>query len=123
MSRFTQLDHCSIPVGDIDQAIVFYRDVLGLAPIPRPDFGFPGAWFEVGSIAVHLTTDAVLRGEDSPVRPNEAHLAFRVDDVDAMLEHLESHDVSVWELPNSPAARRQIFFNDPWGNMLEMIIY
>jgi len=123
MPRFTHLDHCSIPVGDVDRAVVFYRDVLGLVPIPRPDFGFPGAWFDAGGIPVHLTTDAVLRGGDSPVRPNEAHLAFRVDDADAMLEHLERNGVSVWELPNSPAARRQIFFNDPWGNMLEMIVY
>ena len=124
MPRLTRLDHCSIPVGDVAQAEEFYGDVLGLVPIPRPDFGFPGAWFDAGGgLAVHLTTGAELRGEDSPVRPNEAHLAFRVDDSDAMLEHLNSHGVSVWELPNSPAARRQIFFNDPWGNMLEMIVY
>ena len=22
-----------------------------------------------------------------------------------------------------PAALRQVFFNDPWGNMIEMIVY
>ncbi len=123
MPRLTQLDHGSIPVGDIDEAVGFYRDVLGLAPIHRPDFGFPGAWFDAGGVAVHLTTDGALRGKDSPVRPNEGHLAFQADDADAMLEHLATHGVSVWELPNSPAARRQIFFNDPWGNMLEIIVH
>ena len=123
MPRFMQLDHASIPVGDIDDAVAFYGEVLGLEPLPRPDFGFPGAWFDAGGTPVHLTTNGTLRGSESPVRPNEAHVAFRVDDVDAMLSHLASHDVEVWELPNSPAALRQIFFNDPWGNMLEMIVY
>ena len=123
MPRFTQLDHASIPVGDVDEAIRFYTDVLGLVPIPRPDFKFPGAWFDGGGVAIHLTTDGTLRGQNSRVRPNEGHVAFRVDDAETMLEHLAAHDVYVWELPNSPAARRQIFFNDPWGNMIEMIVH
>lgn len=41
------------------------------------------------------------------------YCSIPVGDVDAMLEHLESHDVSVWELPNSPTARRQIW--STWG--------
>ena len=123
MPRLTQLDHGSICVGDIDEAVGFYRDVLGLTPVPRPDFGFPGAWFDAGGIPVHLTTDGSLRGSDSPVHANESHLAFKVDDVEAMVEHLAAHGVAVWELPDSPAALRQVFFNDPWGNMIEMIVY
>jgi|TARA_B100000315_G_scaffold239087_1_gene257499 catechol 2,3-dioxygenase-like lactoylglutathione lyase family enzyme len=121
MPRLTRFDHGSIAVGDIDEAVVFYRDVLGLRPLPRPDFGFPGAWFDAGGTAVHLTTDGAQRGPDAPVRPNEAHLAFQVDDPDAMIERLKVNGVNVEELPDSPAARRQVFFNDPWGNMLEMI--
>lgn len=123
MPHLTKLDHGSICVGDVDEAVVFYGDVLGLVPIPRPDFGFPGAWFDAGGVPVHLTTGGTIRGQDSPVRPNEGHLAFRVDDAEAMIEHLAAHDVSVWELPDSPAALRQIFFNDPWGNMIEMIVH
>lgn len=121
--RLTQVDHASIPVGDVEQAVDFYGGVLGLAPITRPDFDFPGAWFGGGSIDIHLTTNGTLRGADSAIRPNEAHVAFRTDDDEAMLERLAAHGVSVWEMPNSPAARRQIFFNDPWGNMLEIIVH
>ena len=40
-----------------------------------------------------------------------------------MIQHLDAHGVAVWELPDSPAALRQVFFNDPWGNMIEMIVY
>lgn len=123
MPVLTKLDHGSISVGDVDEAVTFYGDILGLKPIPRPDFGFPGAWFDAGGVPVHLTTDGMARGSDAPVRPNEPHLAFQVDDPDAMIEHLETHGVSVWEMPDSPAALRQIFFNDPWGNMIEIIVY
>jgi catechol 2,3-dioxygenase-like lactoylglutathione lyase family enzyme len=57
------------------------------------------------------------------LNPGEAHLAFQCSDSDAMLEQLGAHGVKTWELPNSPSARRQIFFNDPWGNLIEMIVY
>jgi len=120
---FVKLDHSSIPVGDVDVGIDFYGGILGLQELARPDFGFPGAWFAAGDVAIHLTTGGVLRRPDSPLRPGEAHLAFQCSDPDAMLEKLESCGVNSWELPDSPAARRQIFFNDPWGNLIEMIVY
>ena len=123
MPRLTKLDHGSICVGDIDEAVAFYGGVLGLAQIPRPDFGFPGAWFDASGTPVHLTTNGTLRGAESPIRANESHLAFQVDDVEAMIQHLDGHGVAVWELPDSPAALRQVFFNDPWGNMIAMIVY
>ncbi|WP_420638656.1 VOC family protein [Candidatus Poriferisocius sp.] len=123
MAQLTQLDHGSVCVGDIDEAVTFYGDVLGLSRIPRPDFGFPGAWFNAGGFPVHLTTGGTLRGADAPLRANESHLAFRVDDIEAMMERLAAHGVTTWELPDSPAALRQVFFHDPWGNMIEMIVY
>jgi catechol 2,3-dioxygenase-like lactoylglutathione lyase family enzyme len=103
--------------------IEFYGEILGLEALPRPDFGFPGAWFAAGDVAIHLTTGGALRGAESPLNPGEAHLAFQCSDSDAMLEQLGAHGVKTWELPNSPSARRQIFFNDPWGNLIEMIVY
>lgn len=103
--------------------IDFYGGILGLEALPRPDFGFPGAWFAAGDVAIHLTTGGALRGAESPLHPGEAHLAFQCSDSDALLEQLGAHGVKTWELPNSPAARRQIFFNDPWGNLIEIIVY
>ena len=123
MARLTKLDHGSISVGDIDKGEWFYGELLGLTPLPRPDFGFPGAWFDAGGTPVHLTTGGDMRGADVNLRPNDPHLAFKVDDLDAMIETLTENDVDWWEFPNSPAAVRQIFFCDPWGNMLELILY
>jgi glyoxylase I family protein len=123
MARLNKLDHASIPVGDLDEAIIFYRDVLGLEPISRPNFDFPGAWFDGGGTPIHLTTGAHLRGEEFPLRENEAHLAFTTDDPDGFLADLAALNIEIYELPDSPAADRQLFFFDPWRNMLELAVY
>jgi catechol 2,3-dioxygenase-like lactoylglutathione lyase family enzyme len=46
--------HVSINVSDVDAALVFYVDRLGLVPrTDRPDFGFPGAWLDAGNQQIH----------------------------------------------------------------------
>ena len=123
MAKLTKLDHASISVGDIDKAEWFYGELLGLTPVPRPDFGFPGAWFDAGGTPVHLTTGGYMRGDDFELRPNDPHIAFLVDDIEEMVQQLAANGIDFWEFPNSPAALRQVFFSDPWGNMLELIDY
>jgi catechol 2,3-dioxygenase-like lactoylglutathione lyase family enzyme len=119
-----RVDHCSLPVGDLDDAIGFYEEVVGLERIQRPDFDFPGAWFLAGTTPVHLTTGGTLRGPEAPLRPNEAHLAFCVDEgLETLLTRLRTFGAPVYELENSPAAERQVFVLDPWGNMLELCRY
>jgi glyoxylase I family protein len=118
-----EMDHASISVGDIDQAVAFYEALLGFERIERPDFGFPGAWFRVGSLAVHLTTGGHMRGADAPLRPNDPHFAVAVTgDLDRFLDRLRNSGVEVFELANSPAALRQTFVKDPWGNVIEFCV-
>jgi catechol 2,3-dioxygenase-like lactoylglutathione lyase family enzyme len=38
------LFHIAIKTSDLEATRVFYRDIIGLREIARPDFGFPGAW-------------------------------------------------------------------------------
>ena len=48
--------HVSINVDDVDEALRFYVDVLGLSPRgDRPDLGIGGAWLDVGGQQVHLS--------------------------------------------------------------------
>lgn len=119
-----QLDHGSLCVGDIDEGIRFYTDVIGLEQTTRPDFGFPGAWFLAGSIPVHLTTGGSLRGSDAPLRANEGHLAFCVEGgLEELISRIEKTGSRIYEFENSPSAERQVFVLDPWGNMLEFCTY
>ena len=42
--RTAGLFHVAIKTNDLGATVRFYRDVMGLVEVPRPDFGFPGAW-------------------------------------------------------------------------------
>ncbi len=118
-----EIDHASISVGDIDEAVEFYGEVIGFEQIERPDFRFPGAWFGVGALAVHLTTGGHMQGPGTKLRPNDPHIAIAVHgDLDELLDRLRSRGVDVLELENSPTALRQAFVHDPWGNVLEFCV-
>ena len=118
--RIGQIDHVSVLVSDLNAAMGFYRDTLGLAVDPqRPDLGFPGAWLELdGEQRIHLL---VLPNPD-PVegRPahggRDRHFALTVSDVDAMAERLERSGVDV---TRSRSGRRALFCRDPDGNAIE----
>ena len=115
MAKLTKLDHGSLCVGDIDKAVGFYGDLLGLEPLPRPDFGFPGAWFNAGGTPVHLTTGGYLRDDDAELRPNDGHLAFLVDDLEELTEELTEAGVEWWELPQLAGSRSAGLLQRPMG--------
>ena len=48
------LNHASFIVADINRALPFYLDILGLKQVDRPDLGFPGAWLQLGPQQIHL---------------------------------------------------------------------
>jgi hypothetical protein len=43
-------------------------------------------------------------------------------DLDRFLDRLRQAGVEVFELMNSPAALRQTFVKDPWGNVIEFCV-
>ena len=58
--RALGLHHVSINVEDVEAARRFYVDVLGAVErSDRPDFGFGGAWLDVGRQQIHLIEASV----------------------------------------------------------------
>jgi len=111
---FTGIHHVSINVSNTETALGFYRDVLGMALLDRPDFGFGGAWLDAGGgRQVHLI--------EAIVPPDRGqHIAFEVDDIVATVSALRSAGVDVPEprvVPDRPI--RQTFVSDPDGNRIE----
>ena len=106
--------HVSLNVDDVEGCLRFYVDVLGLAQLPRPDFGFPGAWLEAGPQQIHL-----IHSPDH-VAPKGQHFAFRVEDLDAARESLQAAGVEVSEPYEIPDVGRQAFLQDPAGNLIEL---
>ena len=107
------IHHVSINVRDADEAVAFYTDVLGLSVRDdRPDFGFGGAWLDIGDQQVHLL--------EMPVPDDRGqHFAIRVADLDATVGELRDRGVEVAD-PSPVGTGRQTFLHDPSGNRIEL---
>lgn len=109
----TGLHHVSVNVPDVDAALRFYTDVLGLIRrSDRPDFGFGGAWLNAGSQQVHL-----IEGETP--KDLGQHLALAVSDMRAVIAELRDGGLEVTD-PIPVASGHQAFLHDPHGNMIEL---
>ena len=121
MSEFLAIQHVSVIVADTKRALLFYRDVLGLAVDPqRPDLGYPGAWLTIGEQQIHLLE---LPNPD-PVtgRPahggRDRHCALTLRDLDALRRQLDAAGIPY---TLSKSGRRALFCRDPDSNALEFI--
>jgi len=97
---FKAIDHTGIAVPDIDDSLLFYREVLGLPLVHREtvlDQGVEAALLDIGD--GHLELIAPLGPETGVAKflakhgPGLHHLAYRVDDIDAALASLSAAGV------------------------------
>ncbi|MGE0082243.1 MAG: VOC family protein [Thiohalomonadaceae bacterium] len=116
----TRIHHVSLLVADSGRALGFYRDVLGLEVAPRPELGFPGVWLQVGAQQIHLlelpNPDPVAGRPEHGGR--DRHVAFAVDDLDAITARLETARIPY---TRSRSGRPAIFCRDPDGNAVELV--
>ncbi len=127
----TSLQYTNITVNDVDEAIAFYRDGLGL--VVRNDVASGGfRWVTVG--APGQDVDIVLsqpHGGRSPVE-GDALLSlvtkgslqaaiFRADDLDTTFEKVRASGAEVLQEPASqPWGDRDCAFRDPSGNLVRI---
>lgn len=105
--------HVSINVEDVEAALRFYTDTLGLEPrTDRPDFPFGGAWLDIGGQQVHLIEGTVPPGHGQ-------HFAILVDNLDDTIAELRATGVEVSD-PRPVGTSRQAFVSDPSGNLIEL---
>jgi len=115
---FTAIDHVQLamPLGGENTARHFYRDLLGMAEIPKPPelAKRGGCWFESGEVQIHL-------GVEKDFRPaKKAHPALRCRDYADFLQRLAEAAVTVAEVDDIPGVRRCHIY-DPFGNRIELI--
>ncbi|WP_153556334.1 VOC family protein [Roseimaritima sediminicola] len=116
--RTLALNHVALHVADVPRSEAFYRDVLQLTAMPRPDFDFPGAWFRLGvDQELHLIGD---RTAETQSHPRGTHFALCVDDMDAWEEHLAKLEVERMPRKRRPDGAEQIFVVDPDGHWVEL---
>ncbi|HUY64668.1 MAG TPA: VOC family protein [Acidimicrobiales bacterium] len=105
--------HVSINVIDVDEAVAFYTGVLGCRlRSDRPDFGFGGAWLDVGHQQVHL-----IEGAAPPAVGQ--HFAVLVEDITSAVDELRRRGVEVSD-PVPVGSSLQAFLQDPAGNAVEL---
>lgn len=114
-----RLASCALTVHDVDEALGFYRDVLGFEV--GDDVAVKGMrWVSVSppsqpDIQIHLTA----LGTDLTAMGSLGCLTFVTDDCDATFVHIEAAGAEVMQEPiNRPDGARDCAFLDPSGNML-----
>jgi catechol 2,3-dioxygenase-like lactoylglutathione lyase family enzyme len=123
----TRIDHVGITVSDLDRALGFYRDLLGLRVIADTSVAEPEVAELLGLDSVQLRIADLDSGDGRVVELIQylqpkgrriayestdsatAHLAFTVDDLDALRERLTSAGATV-------VSRRPITISEPGGS-------
>ncbi len=148
-----QIDHVNLVVRDLSAMVAFYRDALGMTV--TKEVTISGRWVEqtvglddVLADVVYLELPAGPRieliryqsppahdpnGLNIPNTPGLRHMAFRVTDLDGVINQLRHADVQfvsdVQTVPDAQVTyvggvrKRLVYFHDPEGNILELCAY
>ncbi|MEB3372299.1 VOC family protein [Saccharopolyspora mangrovi] len=126
MISIDRVDHLVLTVADVDRAVEFYRDVLGMEPVE-----FPGerraVRFGDQTIKLHASAELVEPTATHPV-PGSANLCFVTSQaLSDVQEHLRNNDVRIEEGPvgrtGSKGPITSIYLRDPDGNLIEVARY
>jgi catechol 2,3-dioxygenase-like lactoylglutathione lyase family enzyme len=120
-----------IPPGDSDVsgARAFYGDLLGLEIDEERGHiaGIPGFWVNIRAgdrgQQIHIFG---AEGQSPPARsakqdPTRPHIALAVEDIDAAKAELNDRGIEYWVYESLVGtASLQVFFEDGFGNMIEL---
>ncbi|ELR69821.1 hypothetical protein C900_04524 [Fulvivirga imtechensis AK7] len=117
MLEIEELNHVAIYVKNVEVSSEFYKSILCLSPLPRPDFNFPGAWFRLGSRQeLHLIGN---RAEDL-IFHKRHHFALKIRSASAAEQWLKEKEVAFAGPKPRPDGAIQIFLQDPDGYYIEL---
>ena len=129
-----RLHHAGISVPDLDRALAWYCDALGLRPGYRfeiPPIGLRGAFVlgegETGVELLEMTGSVPGAAKTSPPAANAVHgfnhVCFHVTDLDAAYARTIAHGATeVWDPRESPEpGMRMAYVTDPDGNLIELV--
>lgn len=126
MPGLKQIHHIAIIASDYQNSKRFYCDILGFTLLAEAYREERDSW--KGDLALNgQYVIELFSFPFPPARPSRPeacglrHLAFSVDDLDEMVEHLEQHGVRCEAIRIDPFTdRRFTFFADPDGLPLEL---
>jgi catechol 2,3-dioxygenase-like lactoylglutathione lyase family enzyme len=106
--RVEQVDFVTVPTRDVERAVAWYRDVLGLPVSEHTD----------GEVEAPNVTLSFWNPEKEGIefKPNEAGFALRVPDVEEARHELEAKGVEFLGETYDSSVCLMGFFKDPDGN-------
>lgn len=118
MSTSRNFLHVNILVDNLEAAVKFYRDELGLKLHDTPKQGMPSQFFRLeNGVQIHMN-------EIKDERPFRAHFAFSVDnfsDVFWRMKEIGVIDLNAWgNVRRLPSGSMQMFVRDPSNNLVEI---
>ena len=128
----TSLAFTHVTVGDVEEALAFYRDALGLTV--RQDVDSPaGRWVTIGSdeqpdVGVVLSEPHAGRPrtdgdamQELLAKGSLPMVGFATDDVDSLFESVRASGAEVLQEPmDQPWGPRDCAFRDPSGNTVRI---
>ena len=114
MGLIGDVDFVSVPTRDLEAAMAFYGETLGLPRTVHFE-GKPFAEFETGNLTLGVIVPERM---GMTFTPNPNHLALHVDDVAAARVELEGRGVTFEGEIFDTGVCHMAFFTDPDGNRL-----
>ncbi len=118
MAKAIEINHVTLVVDNLEAAVAFYENELGLEKLPTYKFDYPAQFFRVNdSQQLHVT-----EWVDKP--SFRGHVCLRVDDFNAIfyrMKALDAIDITPWgKVRRLPNGGMQMFVRDPSHNLLEI---
>jgi catechol 2,3-dioxygenase-like lactoylglutathione lyase family enzyme len=107
----------TVPAAVEEAAKHFYGTVLGLQQIPKPAGTRQniGAWYQLGEVQLHLSTEDDVQNEVS-----DRHVCYQVADIAVASLEVRNAGVDIIPDPRPPAGQSRFFIRDPGGNLIEI---
>jgi glyoxylase I family protein len=134
--KVTELDHIVLNVKDVDRALDFYANVLGLKIERLDEFRAGKIGFPSVRINEHTIIDlarpkegggAPANGENPQRNLNHFCLVVEKEDFSGIVDYLKGHNVAILTGPISRWGARgratSVYFHDPDGNEIEIRAY
>jgi catechol 2,3-dioxygenase-like lactoylglutathione lyase family enzyme len=121
-----RLEHANLSVDDIDATIRFLRTAFPEFRVRRDSTDPNGSrWVHVGTDETYIALNQ-MKAQSGTARKGAPlnHLAYEVDDVDALRGRLVASGYQENTLvPNAHPYRKRLYFYDPEGNEWEFVQY
>jgi catechol 2,3-dioxygenase-like lactoylglutathione lyase family enzyme len=113
----TELHHVNVTVpAELElETKNFYRFVLGLPELPKPEgTRKSGAWYQMGAAQLHLSVE-------EGAQLSSRHICLTVKDLDAAEKRFRGAGVEIIADERPLPGTRRFYVRDPGGNQFEIV--